>query len=127
MQDMKFMGIVPCLKLQSLGSAEETPDPPKLQCAQSVKQGVKSLNGPRRQKSQGRKSVEFAPRQQFQEVALVNLTPGPEQGGERSVISPDQQCVNTEQSQRGSKSEDGKSLELIPGRKFKGGNSKPQL
>lgn len=73
---------------------------PELQCGQSVNPEVKSLNEPRRQKSQERKSVEFASRQQLQEVALVNLTPGPEQDGERSVISPGQQCVNSEQSKR---------------------------
>ncbi|XP_036119336.1 uncharacterized protein C2orf16 homolog [Molossus molossus] len=127
MQDMKFVGITPCLKLQSSKSLEETPDP--LQWEKSVKltprlkkQVVKPVNVTRIQKFQGVKSVDSAPRQQFQGMTLVNLTPEPEQDGEIFVTSPEKQCVNSEQCvKRGSKSEDGKSLELIPELNFKDG------
>ncbi|XP_066122537.1 spermatogenesis-associated protein 31H1 [Saccopteryx bilineata] len=123
MQDMKIEEITPCLKLESL-KPKETPDP--LQCIKSVKltprlkkQVVKPVNVTRIQKLQGVKSVDSAPRQQSSRMALVNLTPGPEQDGEIPIISPEQQCVNPEQLKRGSKSEDGMPLELIPELNFK--------
>ncbi|KAM8784499.1 spermatogenesis-associated protein 31H1 [Rhynchonycteris naso] len=123
MQDMKFEEITPCLNLESLKS-KETPDP--LQCVKSVrltsrlkKQVVKPVNVTKIQKLQGVKSVDSAPRQQSPRMALVNLTPGPEQDGEIPIISPEQQCVNPEQLKRGFKSEDGMPLKLIPEINFK--------
>ncbi|XP_058934654.1 spermatogenesis-associated protein 31H1 [Kogia breviceps] len=125
MQDVKILEITPRSNPQSLKPVEKTPDP-ELQFIKSVKltprlkkQVVKSVDATRRQKFQGVKSVDLAPRQQFQEMALVNLTPGPKQVGEMSVISTEQQCVNSEPLKRGSKSEDGMSWVLTPELKFK--------
>ncbi|XP_045836493.1 uncharacterized protein LOC123926583 [Meles meles] len=125
-QDSKFVDSTPCFRHQSLKSVEETPDS-EPQCVQSVKwtprlnkQEVKSVKVTRRSKSQGVKTMDFAPRQQFQETALMNLTSGPEQDGTISVISPKQQCVNSEQVKRGAMSDDKLSLELLPELKFKG-------
>ncbi|XP_008136569.3 uncharacterized protein C2orf16 homolog isoform X2 [Eptesicus fuscus] len=122
MQHMKFLEINPCLKRQSLKSLEETPDP--LQCIKSVKltRSLKrQVDITRIQKFQRLKSVDSAPRQQFQGQAFVNVSTETEQNGEKSVISPEQQCVNSEQLKRGSKSEDGMSLELNPELNFKDG------
>ncbi|XP_070284679.1 spermatogenesis-associated protein 31H1 [Myotis yumanensis] len=122
MQYMKFLEITPCLKLQNLKSLEETPDP--LQSIKSVKltRSLKrQVDITRIQKFQRVKSVDSAPRQQFQGVSNVNVSTETEQNGEISVVSPEKQCVNSEQFKRGCKSEDGVSLELNPELNFKDG------
>ncbi|XP_014402098.1 PREDICTED: uncharacterized protein C2orf16 homolog [Myotis brandtii] len=122
MQYMKFLEITPCLKLQNLKSLEETLDP--LQSIKSVKltRSLKrQVDITRIRKFQRVKSVDSAPRQQFQGVSNVNVSTETEQNGEISVVSPEKQCVNSEQFKRGSKSEDGVSLELNPELNFKDG------
>ncbi|XP_036190920.1 uncharacterized protein C2orf16 homolog [Myotis myotis] len=122
MQYMKFLEITPCLKLQNLKSLEETPDP--LQSIKSVKltRSLKrQVDITRIRKFQRVKSVDSAPRQQFQGVSNVNVSTETEQNGEIPLISPEKQCVNSEQFKRGSKSEDGVSLELNPELNFKDG------
>nr|KAF6328563.1 P-S-E-R-S-H-H-S repeats containing [Pipistrellus kuhlii] len=109
MQHMKFLEINPCLKLQSLKSLDPLPRVKSMKLLRSLKRQVDIT---RIQKFQRLKSVDSAPRQQIQGLAFVNGSTETEQNGEKSIISPEQQCVDLEQLKRGSKSEDGMSLEL---------------
>ncbi|XP_060042749.1 uncharacterized protein C2orf16 homolog [Erinaceus europaeus] len=119
-QDSKFVEKTSCLKIQSLKSAKETTEP-EMQHVKSAnlipklkRQVVKSANAARRQKPQGVQSIDLAPRQQFHGMEPMNLTPGSQKDSELSGISLAQQYGNSEQLRKGTKSEDGLYLELIP-------------
>lgn len=129
LQGMKQVGLSPRPWLQGVKFYDLTSGTqPQRVRSSELKSGpqlqyVKFLELTPEPKVQGVKSKDLTPAHEKQGVKSEMLVPEPLFQGVKcvEVISPEQQCVNSEQVERGSKSEDGMSLELIPELNIKDG------